>query len=301
MYKHVLVPLDGSSLAEAALPAAAYLARVLSARVTLLHVIEQDASVTVHGERHLTLPEEAETYLQDVICRAFAPDMEVAYHVHVEATRDVPRAIVAHQTELTPDLIVMCTHGRSGLRKILSGSIAQRVTAFGDLPLLLIHPNSEASQTSFSCDMLLAPTDGERGHEQGLNTAIKLAQVLKAKLHLLSVVPTVGTLSGQQATQQRFLPGTTHALLDSEEEELSVYLQQQISHIEEQGIFVFAEIFRGDPAKVIVDVAETSGANLIVLGTHCRIGSDAFWNDSVGAKVVTQTHQPLLLVPVKME
>lgn len=299
MYTHILVPLDGSSLAEAALPAVAYLARVFNARVTLLHVIEQDASGTVHGERHLTLPDEAELYLQDVARRAFAPDTEVAYHVHTEATRDVPRTIVVHQAELTPDLIVMCTHGRSGLRKILSGSIAQRVVAFGDLPLLLIHPNPEASQTPFSCDTLLAPTNGDRAHELGLHTAIGLAQVTGAKLHVLSVVPTVGTLSGQQATKQRFLPGTTHALLDSEEEELSVYLQQHISHIEKQGIFVFAEILRGNPATIIVGVAETSGASLIVLGTHCRIGSSAFWNDSVGAKVISQTQRPVLLVPVR--
>ena len=299
MYTHILVPLDGSSLAEAALPAAAYWGRVFNARVTLLHVIEHDASGTIHGERHLTLPDEAELYLQDVARRAFAPDTEVAYHVHTEAIRDVPRAIVVHQAELTPDLIVMCAHGRSGLRKALSGSIAQRVVAFGNLPLLLIHPSTDASQTPFFCDTLLAPTNGDREHEQGLHTAIGLAQALGAKLHILSVVPTAGTLSGQQATQQRFLPGTTHALLDSEEEDLSAYLQQHISHIEEQGIRVSAEILRGDPATTIIDVAKSSSASLIVLGTHCRIGSDAFWNDSVGAKVLTQTQQPVLLVSVK--
>ena len=60
MFKHLLVPLDGSPLAEAALPAAAYLAQKLGASVTLLHVIEQDAPQEIHGERHLTDPDEAQ-------------------------------------------------------------------------------------------------------------------------------------------------------------------------------------------------------------------------------------------------
>ena len=66
MFKNILVPLDGSHLAEAALPAAASLAEKLNAPVTLLHIIEQNAPEAIHNERHLTKPEEAENYLQDL-------------------------------------------------------------------------------------------------------------------------------------------------------------------------------------------------------------------------------------------
>jgi nucleotide-binding universal stress UspA family protein len=59
MFKHLLVPLDGSRLAEAALPAAACLAEQLGASITLIHIIERDASGEIHGERHLTTPDEA--------------------------------------------------------------------------------------------------------------------------------------------------------------------------------------------------------------------------------------------------
>src|SRR5919202_2263342 len=67
--KHLLVPLDGSRLAEAALPAATMLAERLGARVTLLHVMERHAPATVHGERHLTRAGEAEAYLNGVASR----------------------------------------------------------------------------------------------------------------------------------------------------------------------------------------------------------------------------------------
>jgi nucleotide-binding universal stress UspA family protein len=301
MYKHILVPLDGSSLAEAALPAAAYLARMLHARVTLIHIIEQDAAGTIHGERHLTLAAEAEKYLKDVASQAFVPEVAVVCHVHVEATSNVSRAIVEHQDELTPDLIVMCTHGKSGLRGVLFGNIAQQVVAFGHIPLLLIRPDEEAPSKQFSCDMILAPTDGDRIHEQGLVVACKLARMTEAKLHLLSVVPTAGVLSGQDATTQRFMPGTTSTILDMAEEELCAYLQEQIVQIQPQNIVVSAEVRRGEPAAVIAEVAETSNASLIVLGTHGRTGTKAFWRDSIGAKVVTQTKRPLLLIPVRTE
>jgi nucleotide-binding universal stress UspA family protein len=62
MFKHILVPLDGSKLAEAALPAAVSLAQTFNAPVTLLHIIEQDAPEEVHRERHLTEAREAEAY-----------------------------------------------------------------------------------------------------------------------------------------------------------------------------------------------------------------------------------------------
>ena len=85
MFKHLLVPLDGSTLAEAALPTAAYFAQTLGAGVTLLHVIERNAPDTVHRERHLTEPGEACDYLGEVRARAFPPEAQVEQHVKVSA------------------------------------------------------------------------------------------------------------------------------------------------------------------------------------------------------------------------
>ena len=66
MLKKILVPLDGSSLSEASLPAAAALAQRFNSRITLLHVIERDAPSEVHHERHLTTAGEAQAYMADV-------------------------------------------------------------------------------------------------------------------------------------------------------------------------------------------------------------------------------------------
>jgi len=76
--KHLLLPLDGSALAEAALPVAGYLAGVLNAKITLIHVIEKNAAAFIHGERHLTAHAEAEAYLEQIRQRVVSVKNPVA-------------------------------------------------------------------------------------------------------------------------------------------------------------------------------------------------------------------------------
>jgi nucleotide-binding universal stress UspA family protein len=299
MFQHILVPLDGSTLAEAALSATQFLARLGSERITLLHVIEQDAPATVHGERHLTRPGEAHSYLEEIGRRLFPDDTRVACHVHSAATSDVARGIVAHQQELACDLIVLCTHGHSGLKRLLIGSIAQQVVSSGSAPVLLIRPTGEKGPAMFVCHTLLVPVDGNPVHERGLNLALELARATGARLHLVTVVPTLGTLAGRQATMGRFMPGTTRAMLDLAEEHLRAYLQQQVERIQAQGLAASAAIRHGDSAAAIATAAHDADAGLIVLATHGKAGAEAFWAHSVGARVQAQTQRPLLLVPVK--
>ena len=117
MYSHLLVPLDGSRSAEAALPAAAYLAGRLGAAITLFHALERDAPEQVHGERHLTTAAEAEVYLAQAGKQWLgAGASATARHVHEAGIGNVAGCIVDHGRELGADLIVMCTHGRSGPR-----------------------------------------------------------------------------------------------------------------------------------------------------------------------------------------
>src|SRR5512140_1671491 len=99
MFKHILVPLDGSHLSEAALIPAELLARTLGAPITLIHIIEQDAPSEVHKERHLREYNEAIVYLREVAQRVFSPNLIVEIHVHSAAVDDVAHSIVQHAHE----------------------------------------------------------------------------------------------------------------------------------------------------------------------------------------------------------
>jgi nucleotide-binding universal stress UspA family protein len=299
MFRHLLVPLDGSRLAEAALPAAAYLAQTLGASVTLVHIIERKAPQEIHGERHLADPDKACAYLDEVASRAFPADLRVERHVHTTEVGDVARSIVEHCCELGPDLIVMCTHGRHVPRDLLLGNIAQQVIALGTIPVLLIQPAEAEAMPPFACRLLLVPLDGNPTHEHGLPVAAGLARACAAALYLLVVVPTLSTLLRERAATGRLLPGATTVLLDLAQQDAEEHLRRQVAQLLAAGLSVTAEVCRGDPATTIVSTARRVGADLIVLGTHGKTGLDAFWSGSVAPRISSRSRVPLLLVPVR--
>jgi nucleotide-binding universal stress UspA family protein len=297
MFKHILVPLDGSTLAEAALPAALSLAQTCKATVTLLHIIEQDAPEEVHRDRHLTKAGEAEAYLAEIAKRSFPEEIKVDLHVHTSPVADVARSIVEHSSEeIQPDLIILSSHGNSGMHDLFFGNIAQQVAAGSGTPVLLIKPDDKAAP--FNLRHILVPLDNESIHDKALPSAEILAKAYRAELNLLCVIPTLGTLTGEQAAVSNMLPATSTAYLDIAEEIAEEHFQGHLDTFQKAGIPATAEIARGDPAPVIAKTAEKIGADLILFGTHGRAGLEAFWNRSVAASVARRTGIPLLLVPL---
>lgn len=298
MFKHILVPLDGSTLAEAALPAAASLSQVFKAPVTLLHVIEQDAPEEIHHDRHLTKAGEAETYLKKIARRAFPPETKVNLHVHTSPVADVARSIVDHSSdEIQPDLIILCSHGNSGIHDLFFGNIAQEVAAASGTPVLLIKPDDSTS--TFTLQHILVPLDNESVHDKALVTAEELTKAYEAELNIVCVIPTLGTLSGEEAAVSNMLPATAMAYLDIDEEIALDHFQGHLNAFKKKGIPATAEIPRGDPAPVISKTADKLNADLIIFGTHGHSGLEAFWNRSVAASVARRTQTPILLLPLK--
>jgi nucleotide-binding universal stress UspA family protein len=299
MFKHILVPLDGSKLAEAAIPAAASLAQTLDAPVTLLHIMEEDPPQEIHKDRHITRADEASAYLEEVVQRDFPAEVKVNSHVHTAAVKDVAGSIVEHaMKEFQPDLIVMCTHGRSGVRELLYGSIAQNVVAHGMTPLLLIKPAIDTSAT-FKLDKIIVPLDSGPVHDDSLPVTQELARAYNSDIHLLTVIPTFTTVAGEAAATSSLLPATTSALLDIEVENAAEDLQAHLDELKQAGFRITAEVARGDPATEIVSISEKLNADLIVLTTHRKAGAAAFWSRSVAPNVARRTRIPILLIPLE--
>jgi nucleotide-binding universal stress UspA family protein len=209
---------------------------------------------------------------------------------------DVARGIVEHEDELAPDLIMLCAHGRRGLHEKLFGRIAQQVVGLGRVPVLLIRP-SQGSVTKFDCRTILVPEDGRPEHEIGLQVAANLARATGAKLELLFVVPTAATLAGTDAAAGQLLPNATRVMLDLAERGAREHLQQHLATL--AGLTAKANVLRGDPANEVCGTAEKVDADLVVLATHGKAGSEAFWSGSVAAKIIRDCSRPLLLVPAK--
>lgn len=295
MFKNILLPLDGSRLSEASLGPAAAFVEAFGASLTLLHIIEQDAPSEVHHERHLTRPGEAEAYLKEVAARSFPPEMGVETHVHPAPVSDVARSIVEHaESELRTELIVMCTHGRGGVHRLLYGSVAQQVVAQGKAPLLLIKPDSPP----FGLRRVLVPLDPDSHHDEALTYAESIGRAFPAAADLLSVIPTWTTLPPEQAAAGNFLPATAQAYLDLREDNSLQHLHGHVEELGLVGLMATARVARGDPAAAILRAADELQSDLILLSTHRKSGLGAFWARSVAPTVAQRAKTPILLIPL---
>ncbi len=112
------------------------------------------------------------------------------------------------------------------------------------------------------------------------------------------MVTSTLALAGRQATLSRFMPGTTQALQKIAAANLEVYLEKQADRLRELGIETTAEVRYGETSEVVLEAAGAFDADLIVLATHGKVGTRAFWANSAAARVQARTARPLLLVPV---
>lgn len=298
MLRRLLVPLDGSDLAEAALAEAVCLAGPLGAGITLLHIIEAHAPHAVHDHHHLTQVQEAHEYLDQVAAK-LPGTIPVEKHVHENKVQDVAQSIVEHVEELAPDLVVMCTHGKADLKRLLYGSLAQQVVASGVVPVLLAPQGHTFGLGPSGARTVLMPLDGEKAHEEGIPLVVHLTRALGARLHLLTVVQTVHSLRGERAAAASMLPATMSAMLDMETDNAATYLAELAAQLSTQGLAVTHSVIRGHRVEEILLAATVLSADLIVLATHGRKGTQAFWNASVAPRVLEKSPIPVLLVPAR--
>lgn len=292
----LLVPLDGSRLAEAALPLVTALAGSLSCRVTLLHILEQRAPASIHGERHLREEAESRAYLADVAACLTAGGVAIDGHVHASREGDVAGSIVDHAAEMEADLVVLCTHGSVGWRGLVHGRAAEQVLRRGRQPVLLVPAEETDVARPVALRRILVPLDGTAAHEPALPTAIALARTFGAELRLLLVIPTVGTLSPERGATGRLLPTTMKAVLDLAVEGGGRYLDQVLDQCRSAGVTATAKVSRGAAARAVCRQAERESADLVVMASHGHAGIEALFEGSVTSRVANRVPCPLLLL-----
>ena len=147
MYQRILVPLDGSTTSEAVLPHVEKLARALNVEIVLLHVDVSPAPVFETNESPLAQPEEVKimhadekNYLKTVCAKLEREGLRVTYLL-----RDgiVAETILEVAKIEQADLIAMSTHGRTGMLRLLLGSVAEQVVHRSKIPVMLIRPSGE--------------------------------------------------------------------------------------------------------------------------------------------------------------
>lgn len=286
MFRKVLVPLDGSELSESALvPLHRLLAQAEGARATLLHVLPEG----LEGEERRRAREAASAALAEVRERV------AGWPLQCDTTTvegDPAGAILDAVEQLHPDLVAMATHGRSGLQRLVRGSVAERVLRHATVPLLLVNPHDlEDEQAGF--DKILVPLDGSALADQVLPFAIALAQAFGAAVTLARVEAIEPYVSDPLAGVPLVKPRVWDAAAVSET------LAPQLSRLRAAGIEAKIEARIGEAAHEIVSLAEEH--DLVALSSHGRTGASRWWFGSVAEQVVRTCRRPLLLLRGKSE
>jgi nucleotide-binding universal stress UspA family protein len=289
MTRRILVPLDGSPLAEAALPHAIAMARAGGDELLLLRAVtptEASQSLfwkaTVPAElraewEEATL-ERADVELRDVAERLRAEGLRVT--TEVAAADDAAATVVARADQDTNiGLVVMATHGRGGVGRWVLGSVASKVLQAVATPLLLVRVHGARPAAEVAYRTVLAPLDGSEFAEQALAEA-RLIAASGAELVLAAVT-----------TDHEDAP-----LTESERVRAATYLDGIVARLRADRIAVRARVLAGSPAERILDAAEEEHADLIVMATHGRGGWRLLWLGSVASKVVEAAEAPVLLV-----
>lgn len=296
IFERILVPLDGSRLAEAVLPMVEWLGGLSHSHVTLLYVLERNAPSAIHGERHLASIRDAEAYLREVAQRLQQRGLDVSYHAHETPEGNVASSIEAHAAEIQADLIAMTTHGSGGMRDVLYGSIAQQVLTRSTAPILVTRPQPDSHAIPFRPQQFLVPVDATAASESALPLATGLARATGVALYLVMVVPTEETLSGNRSAAATFLPATTHAVLDAEADEARHYLERLAGVIRQTGVTVTGKVVRGSTVSRLAEESRAPGVGMVVIATHGRAGLQAVWTGSVTARLLGRSGVPILLL-----
>jgi nucleotide-binding universal stress UspA family protein len=291
MYERILVPLDGSEVAEVALPYAEGMAESLGSEITLVHVCESEESENyhVHGVY-------LEKMLEATRKRAKGRDFQVkSAHLVGHAAEE----IVDYAEKEDIGLILMATHGRSGIRRWFLGNVAAKVLRATTRPVGLIRAKGARADVRETGIMrrALVPLDGSKQSESVLPYIQDLAAELKGEIVLVHVVAPVYFVYS--------IPGETVQMPYSAEDLAKFrtkgheYLETVVAALKEKGVDARVEVSVGSAADEIIRIADEMQVDVVAMSTHGRSGISRWAFGSTADKVLHAGNTPLLLVRVK--
>ncbi|MFD1641949.1 universal stress protein [Halohasta litorea] len=289
----ILVPTDGSEGAEPGIRHGIGLAADVGADLHTLSVVDSveiNPSLSrIEAESDPKgLFEARATRATDAVAELAESHLDGAVTTAVEWGRPF-KSITEYARANEIDLIVMGTHGRSGLKRFVLGSVAEKVLRTTSVPVLLVPPQASVDGVEVEYSEILLPTDGSEAAETAVDWGLTLADIYDGTVHSIYSVDTA-RFAGE---------GGMMVLFDALEETGQAALDSIRKRAHDAGIGVTAELGTGPPARVIGSYSEDHEVDLIVMGTHGRSGLDRYLIGSVTESVVRHAAVPVCCVPME--
>jgi nucleotide-binding universal stress UspA family protein len=288
----IIVPLDTSELSERALVLGQMLARTYGSELEIIHVLEEPDAFDLVPSRLIPDRAAAEKYLND-IAATIANDVPTVTKVLPGSPAD---ALLRHVRGAGDVLVVMSTHGRGGLGRLMFGSVADKVLRGASVPVALVRGGT--APQDMALHNILVPLDGSRLSEEALTAAVDVAERSDAAITLVRVVEPIWAASYGAFAEGSMLAAAN--ILDVEEQlraDARAYLDSIATRLRDNGLRVAWEVRGGRPADEIIRATETISADLIVISTHGHGGMRRFALGSVTNEVLHRGTTPVLAIP----
>jgi nucleotide-binding universal stress UspA family protein len=325
MFRRIMVPLDGSSLAERALPVAARLARASGGTLVFVEVVNQTLTYSPYPMGAFDVPpvdlydaeKGAWAYLKEVTARAeLAGIAHETYVVSGPVAVSIIQAVADHHG----DLLVLSSHGRAAVARWVLGSVAQKLARHAPVPVLVLRSDTPSLTRTQAGEQylpfeVLVPLDGSPLAEAALQPADELLTALSgsspATLRLLRVVelPPVPGNDDKPQLREELDANASEAMLREAQTYLS-HVADRMRALPNFGRHVTiatTTLLDDDTTQGILDGAhgrqfgrppqETPAVAAIVMATHGRGGLDRWAMGSVTERVLHESRFPLLIVP----
>ncbi len=291
MYERILLPLDGSPLSEQALPYVQILGKALQCQIDLLRVFDPVPLEIIDPEHGVYVDRLATAFrnqTQEYLNRVKSSFEDLRDSISVAAHEGEPATHIVNQAATDPDtLIIMSTHGRSGITRWVLGSVMDKVLRATANPLMVIRARpmegfapsilatrSERWATMIKINNVIVPLDGSPLAEQILPHVVVLSKALESKVILARVSASGG--NDPEATE---------------------YLHQVGERLRQEGVSSVDEhLLHGEVASALVDMTEQIPNDLVAMTTHGRSGLERWVMGSVADRVVRYCGAPVLVV-----
>jgi nucleotide-binding universal stress UspA family protein len=285
-FKRLLVPLDGSELAERALPYAQIIAKTMGSEITLF-------TVSIASAEQLDRPMKAylELKAKELQAQGIKASLAVTYGT-------VPDEIVGFADKNNIDLIIISTHGYSGIKRWVLGSVARKVLYGTSIQVLLIKSKApRVSQIKFK--KLMLPLDGSTFSESPIPFIRQLTKYTDAEIYLTLVCePPLVPSYGDHPINPTWEKHRDEVWLEAKKQ-ATEYLKKMEVVLKKDGLKVKSQVIPGELGRVaeaLLNAAEKEKIDLITMATHGRSSVSRWVYGGIANRIVEQSIQPVLLI-----
>ncbi len=305
----ILVPLDGSDVAEGILPYVLQIAGKANVPLVLLTAVDPDAIDYPGSAMAAAVPtstgepmviyraqfeESSRVHAQDALHRVAARLKNDGIEAKAIATIGGPAEEILRVSEAEGcGLIAMSTHGRNPIGRSILGSVTDRVIHASNVPVLTVTPERAKKYREEGAPLttIVVPLDGSELAQRALPYVERLARILSMEVLLARAVRTE-----YPTYTETDLGFRVPAFKEEVNREATEYLEQIAQRLRDKGLTVRSQVLTGSAAQALVNLAHETPRNLIAMTTHGRTGFSRWMMGSVASTLVRRSGDPVLVI-----